>query len=135
MIDLSILKGGTLVFHPDNINPHMPLKTKCRATWFRMENKESPFVTYLYPGSWEQWDYCNNSRSKCKRELFEGLWFDEYQDDSIRPWLGKFAGRNGNELARQLLQGPGQLEPKVVNKTVFLFKRQPPVGITMDANV
>jgi hypothetical protein len=64
MIDLSSLKGDTLVFHPNNINPHMPLKTKCRATWFCMENKESPFVTYHYSGSWEQWDYRNDFRSK-----------------------------------------------------------------------
>jgi hypothetical protein len=125
MINLSSLKGDTLNFHPDNINPYMPLKTKCQATWFWMENTESPFVMYHYSGSWEQWDYCNNFRSKCKRELFEGLQFDEYQDGLIQPWLGEFAGRNDNELALQLLQGVGQLEPKVVNKTAFLFEQQP----------
>jgi hypothetical protein len=131
MIDLSSLKGDTLVFHPDNINAHMPLKDKCRATWFRMENKESPFVTYHYSGSWEQWDYRNDFRTKRKREFFEGLRFNinEYQDDSIRPWLADFVGRNGHELARQLLQGAGQLEPKVVNHTVFRS-----VGKTLDAN-
>jgi hypothetical protein len=137
MLDLSSLKGDTLVFHPDNINAHMPLKTKCPFTWFRMESKESPFVTYHYSGSWEQWDYRNDFRTKRKRELFKGLKFNinEYQDDSIRPWLGEFVGRNGHELAHQLLQGAGQLESKVVNKTVFR-STTPVVGVTLkDAKV
>jgi hypothetical protein len=135
MIDLSSLNGDTLAFHPDNINAHMPLKTKCRSTWFRIENKESPFVTYHYSGSWEQWDYRNDFRPKRKRESFAGLRFNinEYQDDSIRPWLGEFVGRNGHELAHHLLKGAGRLEPKVVNHTVFRMTES--VRMPLGANV
>lgn len=112
MINLDLTNDGD--FLSEEVNSHRPVKRLCSLLYTYMQNMESPFVTYHYTGSWEQWNYRNDFRPKRQRENFDKLYFDDekYQDDTIRPWLQDFVAQHGYELASYLLRGAGQLEPK-----------------------
>jgi hypothetical protein len=110
MIDLSKVSEDRFI--PNEINAHMPIKSKCSSAYLRIPNSESPFVAYHYTGTWKQWNYRNDFRPKKKRENFDTLYFDNDRDDTIRPWLNDFVNKNGKELARALLKGAGIVPPK-----------------------
>jgi hypothetical protein len=100
-------------FTSPEVNAHRPIKRLCMEENLRIDNRDSPFVVYHYAGSWEQWTYRNDFRTKRQREGFEKfLALDKYVDDTIRPWLADFVETHGNDLAKYLLEGVGSLTPK-----------------------
>lgn len=108
MVNLSRAKPA-LDFHRSEVSSHRPIKRLCTETNMRIENQEAPFVLHHYTGSWEQWNYRNDFRPKRERENFDKIFFQNDQDDSIRPWLDSFVSRYGQDLADDLLEGVGKL--------------------------
>jgi hypothetical protein len=110
LVDLSRARSNDFI--PTEVNAHRPIKRICSEKNLRIETRQAPFVAYHYTGSWEQWDYRNDFRPKRQREKFDKLFFDESQDDGIRPWLESFVDRHGKELASYLLEGAGRFTPQ-----------------------
>jgi hypothetical protein len=114
MMDVSRVDPHELL--PDNINPHVPLKSVCGKDSLWIKNKNALFVVHHYVGTLEQWTFRQDPRittingTKSREQFHQELAFDKNADDNIRPWLGRLVGELGYNRTRQLLQGVGQLE-------------------------
>ena len=76
-----------------------------------ISHQDSSFVVNHYTGSWEQWSFRNDPRSKGEglrtKEIFEKMHVDFGQDDSAREWLLGFFQKAGGDLASALLEDAG----------------------------
>ena len=98
---------------PWYMSPHRPIHDLCPPDVVFPKNHQSSFVVHHYMGTWEQWTYRNDTRSKRnKRETYQKHAYDFGPDDSARFWLQPFVEKQGCALAQALLSGAGKLEPR-----------------------
>ena len=97
---------------PWYMSPHRPIHDICPPEVVFPKNHMSPFVVHHYVGTYEQWTYRNDSRSKRnKLETYQKLAFDKFgADDSAKFWLQPFVQQQGCRLAQTLLSGVGRLK-------------------------
>jgi hypothetical protein len=62
----------------------------------------------LFTSTLEQWGFRKDVRRT--KKIWEQKNYDAGQDDNIRPWLTDFVNAVGEDLAKELLQGVGQVE-------------------------
>jgi hypothetical protein len=111
-------------FDPRNTNAHRPLKTVCSKQNMFLPFSKSPFVIHHYAGTLEQFVFRTNDARDWTR--VESAYQQKYNftsrkkrvrrkthgNDHARFWLKEFVHVMGEEMARDLLQGAGEVNPQ-----------------------
>ena len=101
--------------YPGNTNPHRPLKSHCMpgdAYPGFPSSRRSPFLVYHYAGSFEQFSYRDDGRKSRTWDRYNQRYFNHTSDDVAKFWLPGFVHEVGEQMARYLLEGVGELEPR-----------------------
>ena len=110
LLDVSRV-SAKLHLTPSEINIHRIVRSLCPRENMYISHQDSSFVVNHYTGSWEQWSFRNDPRSKGEglrtKEIFEKMHVDFGQDDSAREWLLGFFQKAGGDLASALLEDAG----------------------------
>jgi hypothetical protein len=116
MVDVSRLSKRSLRRNVMEHNPHRPVETECLVRNMYMDARNSTFLVHHYASTWEQW----TARKKDARQTTESngrtreawerlLLLSRRKTDHIRSWLQDFVDVYGADLAKELLQGVGEL--------------------------
>jgi hypothetical protein len=115
MVEVSRIKRKFLKQNLEH-NPHRPVKNEkvCPQRNMFMKKVNATFLVHHYGGTWEQWSFRQDPRSKKwnRRTLDAYQTLRGYADgetDHIRPWLSDFVRKHGQELASALLEGVGKV--------------------------
>jgi hypothetical protein len=111
-------------FDPHNTNAHRPLKTVCSKRNMFVPFANSPFVLHHYAGTLEQFLFRTNDARDWTRvtsayqEKYNFTSHEKqvqrqiYGNDHARYWFKEFVHVMGEEMARNLLQGAGEVNPQ-----------------------
>jgi hypothetical protein len=116
MVDVSRLSKRSLRRNVMEHNPHRPVEKECLVRNIYMDARNSTFLVHHYASTWEQW----TARKKDARQTTESngrtreawerlLLLSRRKTDHIRSWLQDFVDVYGADLAKELLQGVGEL--------------------------
>ena len=112
VLDVSRVNASAhLVMHEIKIS--RVIRSLCPKSTMFVSFNDSSFLVNHYVGSWEQWSFRSDPRSKLgwtrTRDVFDKRKVSFGQDDSAREWLKDFVARDGREVVSSLLEGAGLL--------------------------
>lgn len=94
---------------PQFMSLHRPIKRICAAPWHN--DWESGLRINHYLGSWESYSFRDDARRGFERSReqweYKSTTNADQTDDNIRPWLQGLVVTQGEERAREFLQGAG----------------------------
>lgn len=119
IVDLSRVaeSNKSLLVH----NSHLPVKGHCKMLYFKPKSIQAlPIRLHHYLGSWESYSCREDARENtaANRSVFAhsyekweagALVHQGVPDDQVRPWIKGFVQMVGNEAAKTLLEGAGDL--------------------------